>query len=554
MLCKEVGLTALLVCAGVDCAATLSYLVCSNPGLAPPNEAVTVSHRPRHVLGGSVVRTASLAAGSATLLYARLSLNGWRTPQFSASDNSAAFCETTLCRSLSLSHVSWLNLRLLMLPSNLAHDWSMTTVPNLASWSDPRTPLALLPLGLGAAAVGGALVALRRRCAHAFFSLAAGLALLVLPYLPASGAFVTVGFTVAERVLYLPSSGFCVLLAAAIPAGRPGGSRRSLRRWTSRGCLMMLFVLHGARTLRRNLDWHDQLSLLEADVRHQPSNCKLRYNLGLVLSREGQASRMAEAEHHLKVAQRLLPNFHEAACVEASVLQAQRKLTEAEELLAHTLKMSLVEAQASEGSDGPHVGLKSTDERVRHANQQHRKAHALKGVYYAARGLGGMLEAGGRSSEALQAFLPALQLYPHDSSLTLQTLRVAQAAQDHGATRALFAHAQRIMPSAMQHIALQSSTPQPHSTRKTASDPPPAMQVFERSGKGAATSTGRAEGKATDGQAADASMDASLHVAAPSLESRGGRRAPLREAVSSRWEHRLTSGGRSRGAGSAAPG
>ncbi|GIX67400.1 transmembrane and TPR repeat-containing protein 1 [Caerostris extrusa] len=38
------------------------------------------------------------------------------------------------------------------------------------------------------------------------------LCVLVLPFLPASNMFVTVGFVVAERVLYIPSIGFCILV------------------------------------------------------------------------------------------------------------------------------------------------------------------------------------------------------------------------------------------------------------------------------------------------------------------------------------------------------
>jgi len=35
----------------------------------------------------------------------------------------------------------------------------------------------------------------------------------VLPFVPASNLFFPVGFVVAERVLYVPSMGFCVLVA-----------------------------------------------------------------------------------------------------------------------------------------------------------------------------------------------------------------------------------------------------------------------------------------------------------------------------------------------------
>ena len=39
------------------------------------------------------------------------------------------------------------------------------------------------------------------------------LSLLVLPFLPASNVFFPVGFVVAERILYAPSMGFCLLVA-----------------------------------------------------------------------------------------------------------------------------------------------------------------------------------------------------------------------------------------------------------------------------------------------------------------------------------------------------
>ena len=39
------------------------------------------------------------------------------------------------------------------------------------------------------------------------------LSLLTLPFLPASNLFFPVGFVVAERVLYLPSMGSCLLVA-----------------------------------------------------------------------------------------------------------------------------------------------------------------------------------------------------------------------------------------------------------------------------------------------------------------------------------------------------
>jgi hypothetical protein len=36
---------------------------------------------------------------------------------------------------------------------------------------------------------------------------------MALPFIPASNLFFPVGFVVAERVLYVPSMGFCILVA-----------------------------------------------------------------------------------------------------------------------------------------------------------------------------------------------------------------------------------------------------------------------------------------------------------------------------------------------------
>lgn len=39
---------------------------------------------------------------------------------------------------------------------------------------------------------------------------------MVIPFLPASNLFFTVGFVVAERVLYIPSIGFCLLIVCGV--------------------------------------------------------------------------------------------------------------------------------------------------------------------------------------------------------------------------------------------------------------------------------------------------------------------------------------------------
>lgn len=65
-----------------------------------------------------------------------------------------------------------------------------------------------------------------------------------------------------------------------------------------------LLVAHAVLTMRRNVDWRSSLALLDSDVRHQPTNSKLRYNLGVVLTRDATLQRQEEALVHLREARR----------------------------------------------------------------------------------------------------------------------------------------------------------------------------------------------------------------------------------------------------------
>lgn len=93
---------------------------------------------------------------------------------------------------------------------------------------------------------------------------------MILPFVPASNILFYVGFVVAERVLYLPSVGFCFLLGLGA-----GSLTKNLRRYEMRSRIFMLFLLTtllamSAATLRRNLDWRDEESLFKSALHVNP--------------------------------------------------------------------------------------------------------------------------------------------------------------------------------------------------------------------------------------------------------------------------------------------
>lgn len=92
------------------------------------------------------------------------------------------------------------------------------------------------------------------------------LALTVIPFLPATNLFFYVGFVVAERILYIPSLGFCLFVAICIE-----NVFKFFRKSHSLKCLiyvslLVLLVSFSARTVLRNVDWLSEENLYRSGI------------------------------------------------------------------------------------------------------------------------------------------------------------------------------------------------------------------------------------------------------------------------------------------------
>ncbi|XP_073821068.1 transmembrane O-mannosyltransferase targeting cadherins 2 [Musca autumnalis] len=143
------------------------------------------------------------------------------------------------------------------------------------------------------------------KCANASILLMA-LAFLTLPFLPATNLFFYVGFVVAERLLYLPSVGFCLLVGFGVTKllDRFHSSKNTRNHQMILVSLCFLLLAMSARTVRRNLDWRDEESLYRSAVQINPP--KALGNLGSVLS---SLARYKEAEEVLLEAIKYRPNM-----------------------------------------------------------------------------------------------------------------------------------------------------------------------------------------------------------------------------------------------------
>lgn len=84
----------------------------------------------------------------------------------------------------------------------------------------------------------------------------------------------SVGFVVAERVLYIPSLGYCLLIAFGIQSIMPKCSK------VIRFSYVMLLIIFIVRCNERAVDWQNNSNLFTSAIRVCPNNAKIYYNLG----------------------------------------------------------------------------------------------------------------------------------------------------------------------------------------------------------------------------------------------------------------------------------
>ncbi|XP_025926176.1 transmembrane and TPR repeat-containing protein 1 [Apteryx rowi] len=206
-------------------------------------------------------------------------------------------------RFLTYSYLLAFNAWLLLAPITLCYDWQVGSIPLIESVWDARN-LATVFLVL-------VLMLLSLHCIAAFKKLEhkevlVGLLFLVFPFIPASNLFFRVGFVVAERVLYMPSMGYCILFVHGL---------RKLSAWLDkwRITLLTLFalvlLLFSWKTVKQNEIWLSRESLFSSGVKTLPHNAKVHYNYANFLKDQG---RNIEAIYHYKTALKLYPRHASA--------------------------------------------------------------------------------------------------------------------------------------------------------------------------------------------------------------------------------------------------
>ena len=194
-----------------------------------------------------LLRLSVLTVSTIFILYVRVITIGQGSPKFVESDNPASFSNSTQTKLFTYSYVNAYNVWLLLNPYPLCHDWSMGSIPLVETITDVRNLVTLSVtfsiaiIFIHATVTYNPLSSLDKQTdvtstTHAVeesddiqsrtkTSVLFSLFMALLPFVPASNLLFPVGFVIAERILYLPSMGYCLLVAIGFNAFK--ATRRS---------------------------------------------------------------------------------------------------------------------------------------------------------------------------------------------------------------------------------------------------------------------------------------------------------------------------------------
>lgn len=140
--------------------------------------------------------------------------------------------------------------------------------------------------------------------------------------------------TIAERWLYFPIIGLMLVFA-----GTTNWFLATKTRFATPLLIILILTISGLgiRTVFRNANWHDGLTLYNHDIKISQNSFDLENNLGVELFRNGQ---YAESKKHFERSIELQPKWYFAYNNLGAVYEQEKNYAKARELYQETLKRS----------------------------------------------------------------------------------------------------------------------------------------------------------------------------------------------------------------------
>lgn len=210
---------------------------------------------------------------------------------------------------------------LLFIPHPLSYDYSYNTIP-LVSFAAPQALLSIIIIiALAVFAIRG----LKRKDPVAWGILFFGTTLSLT-----SNLVFLIEATMAERFLFIPSLGFSVaivfLLARLFKIDTAAANYKNISTLLSSNkgitaVVLLAVLLFTGKTIARNADWKDNLTLVKKDVQTYPNSARIRNAYGSIMIIEkgltelnpvAKNTDLVEGVRQLSEAVKILPDYGEA--------------------------------------------------------------------------------------------------------------------------------------------------------------------------------------------------------------------------------------------------
>jgi len=221
-----------------------------------------------------------LFAGAYFLIRSQINIGVSTVGRISIFDNIMANATDLSSRLGTAFYILGRYLLLLFIPHPLVSDYSYAQL-ELKTFGSPE---ALISILIHIAAGLYALFTIRKQNLIAF-----GIFFYFITLFPVSNILFLIGSNMAERFLYTPLFGFCIvfimlLLKVARGSYVKAGFSNMNQLFSKYSTLLLIggifFIGYTIKTVSRSSEWKNNLSLFGADVKHSPQSSRIRYGYG----------------------------------------------------------------------------------------------------------------------------------------------------------------------------------------------------------------------------------------------------------------------------------
>lgn len=216
----------------------------------------------------------------------------------------------------------------IIFPLQLSSDYSynqISVVQNLANWP---TIFGFIIIAL--------FIYLLSQPRKTPYSLYLGSAIFFWSFLPVSNLILPIGTIMGERLMYFPSAGICLIVAAVL--------WRIIQFKPQKiffAIVLILFtgltVFYVVRTWLRNYDWQNQKTLFLSAAKASPNSVLSRSNAGAIYLLEGKYD---QAEKEILAANQIYPDYPPAVNNLGLIYRQKKNYQKAEELFTKAIKLA----------------------------------------------------------------------------------------------------------------------------------------------------------------------------------------------------------------------